>query len=497
MFFTSPPEPDMSFTVSRFMVEVSSRAVETEVGIGSAAAEASAPGREQASWRARSLRGDRRGLLRRLLALADVFAALLAGLSLVIVTESGSAQFVWSLALLPLWIVLAKVLGLYDRDTRALRHMTVQEVPMLVLWALLGTTLLSLFLDVAPAGRPDASSAIVAGVVAALSAIVLRASARWLWRSVVPPTRVALVGTIGAAEALRRKLELFPDVHASIVAVHDPDHVEHAVDLFAGVDRVCYAPASLDDEEFARIAELARSAGASLSMIPPSPRQFAGGVRLDHLAGLPVLEYNVGDIPRSSLFLKRVLDVVVAAVALVLLLPVFAVIAVAIKLDSRGAVFFSQLRAGQNGRAFRMRKFRSMVTEAEDLLDALVPLDRLEEPMFKLRADPRVTRVGRVLRRWSLDELPQLWNVLAGQMSLVGPRPEQLEIVERYEPEHLFRLSIKPGITGPMQVYGRGELTFAERLALEAEYIDDLSLGRDLHILGMTLSTVVRGGGAY
>ena len=147
-------------------------------------------------------------------------------------TDSGSAQFAWSLALLPLWIVIAKVLGLYDGDRRALRHMTVEEVPMLVLWALLGTTLLSLFLDLAPAGRPDASSAIVAGVVAALSAIVLRASARWLWRSVVPPARVALVGRVAAAVALRRKLELFPDVHATIVAVHDPEDLEHARSSF-------------------------------------------------------------------------------------------------------------------------------------------------------------------------------------------------------------------------------------------------------------------------
>jgi exopolysaccharide biosynthesis polyprenyl glycosylphosphotransferase len=308
---------------------------------------------------------------------------------------------------------------------------------------------------------------------------------------------VAIVGTIGTADALRRKLELFPDVHATIVAVHDPRHLEHAAHPFAEVDRVCYAPPSLDDEQFGKMVELARAAGVALSMVPPSTRQFAGGVRLDHLAGLPLLEYNVGDIPRSSLFLKRVLDVAVAAIALVLLLPLFAIIAVAIKLDSRGPVLFTQVRAGLRGRPFRMLKFRSMVTEAEDLLEALVPIDRLEEPMFKLRVDPRVTRVGHVLRRWSLDELPQLWNVLVGRMSLVGPRPEQVEIVERYAPEHRFRLSMKPGITGPMQVYGRGELTFAERLALEAEYIDDLSLGRDLHILGLTVGTVVRGSGAY
>ena len=117
--------------------------------------------------------------------------------------------------------------------------------------------------------------------------------------------------------------------------------------------------------------------------------------------------------------------------------------------------------------------------------------------MFKIHADPRITRVGKVLRRWSLDELPQLWNVLRGPISLVGPRPEQVDLVDRYTSEQRVRHSVKPGMTGPMQVSGRGELTFAERLAVEREYVDNLSVGRDLRILGMTLSAVVRGNGAY
>jgi lipopolysaccharide/colanic/teichoic acid biosynthesis glycosyltransferase len=144
-----------------------------------------------------------------------------------------------------------------------------------------------------------------------------------------------------------------------------------------------------------------------------------------------------------------------------------------------------------------MLKFRTMVREAEARLPDLVALDRLPDPMFKLRDDPRVTRVGRVLRRTSLDELPQLVNVLRGDMSLVGPRPEQVELVDRYEPEHRFRLLVRPGLTGPMQVFGRGELTFEERLAVEREYIENLSLGRDARILALTVSAVVHGKGAF
>jgi lipopolysaccharide/colanic/teichoic acid biosynthesis glycosyltransferase len=144
-----------------------------------------------------------------------------------------------------------------------------------------------------------------------------------------------------------------------------------------------------------------------------------------------------------------------------------------------------------------MLKFRTMVPEAESLLPSLVEIDRLREPMFKLAGDPRVTRIGRLLRRTSVDELPQLVNVLRGEMSLVGPRPEQVELVERYRPEHRFRLVVKPGLTGPMQVYGRGRLEFDERLAVEREYVDNLSIWGDLRILWLTASSVVRGRGAY
>jgi lipopolysaccharide/colanic/teichoic acid biosynthesis glycosyltransferase len=144
-----------------------------------------------------------------------------------------------------------------------------------------------------------------------------------------------------------------------------------------------------------------------------------------------------------------------------------------------------------------MYKFRTMIADAEERLADLVHFDELSDPMFKLRDDPRVTTVGRFLRRTSLDELPQLVNVLKGDMSLVGPRPEQLELVERYAPEQRFRLVVKPGVTGPMQVFGRGDLTFAERLAVERDYIENLSLGRDLHILLMTLPVMVLGKGAY
>jgi lipopolysaccharide/colanic/teichoic acid biosynthesis glycosyltransferase len=160
-------------------------------------------------------------------------------------------------------------------------------------------------------------------------------------------------------------------------------------------------------------------------------------------------------------------------------------------------VIFTQLRAGAGGRPFRMYKLRTMSANAEESLSEIVRLEDLREPMFKLRNDPRVTRVGRLLRRFSLDELPQLVNVLRGEMSIVGPRPEQIELVERYAPEHRFRLEVKPGMTGPMQVFGRGELSFGERLAVELDYVENMSLGRDLRILFQTVPAIIRGTGAF
>ncbi len=195
--------------------------------------------------------------------------------------------------------------------------------------------------------------------------------------------------------------------------------------------------------------------------------------------------------------IKRALDIVGSVIGLVLAVPLMPILAVAIKLDSRGPLLFIQKRAGENGRAFQVVKLRTMTVGAEQMLPHLIDLESLPSPAFKLRDDPRVTRVGRFLRRTSLDELPQLWNVLRGEMSLVGPRPEEMRIVHLYNDWHRQRLAVKPGITGPMQVNGRGDLSLDERVQLELDYIEHHSLWKDLGILARTVTAVVSGRGAY
>lgn len=481
------------------MREHSSPAVELDRWEESSAAGDPAALRADRIWPRRASRGWRYGLLRRMLAVADVTAALLASVALTAVGEGQPGQLAWALVWIPVWVVAAKLLGLYDRDERSLRHLTVDEVPLLVFWALVGTTLLSLFLEITPAGRPQASGAVLAGAVATVSALLLRALMRVVWRRVTPPEPIAVIGPAASADAVRRKLELFPDLHMQIVETRDALDVDDMSDArwLRRIERIVYAPASVDDPDVRDVLELSRDRGLLLSVVPPMRSVFGASVEVNHIADLPILAYRRGDLSRSTLFLKRGFDVIVSALGLILLLPFFALICVAIRLDSRGPAIFSQVRAGIHGRPFTMRKFRSMVADAEDLLQDIVPFAELQEPMFKLREDPRVTRVGRVLRRWSIDELPQLWNVLLGQMSLVGPRPEQTELVSRYAPEHQFRLTVRPGLTGPMQVYGRGQLRFEERIAVEQDYIDHLSIVGDVQIIAMTIACVFHGRGAY
>ncbi|MGB2895138.1 MAG: sugar transferase, partial [Anaerolineales bacterium] len=182
---------------------------------------------------------------------------------------------------------------------------------------------------------------------------------------------------------------------------------------------------------------------------------------------------------------------------LLLSAPVLAVAAVAIKLDSAGPIFFRQARAGEHGKPFEVLKLRTMVQGAELRVEEVLDQNPLDGPVFKIPNDPRVTRVGRWLRRWSVDELPQFWNVLKGEMSLVGPRPEETWVVAQYNDEQRQRLAVKPGLTGPMQVAGRGSLNMEQRLALDLEYIQNYSLGRDLKILLQTITAVLKAEGAF
>jgi exopolysaccharide biosynthesis polyprenyl glycosylphosphotransferase len=439
----------------------------------------------------------RDSLRRRMLATADLVAA---G-SVTAIFASTPAEAFWSLALLPLWVVLAKLFGLYDRDQMVIRHLTFDEMPRIAAWAAAGTASLGALLYVVPVPPFTVAHATVIWFAVMAVAALLRGGTRWLWRKITEPERTCVVGDGELASSARRKIELFEDMHLQIVEVGDamPHGGQNgdASELVRMVDRIIVATERMDVDWIGQLAAACRGHGVKLSVISPL-RGRAGAVpRLSEVADLPVLEYDTRDVSRSTMLIKRVFDVVAASGLLVLTAPLLPIIALAIKLDSRGPLFFVQTRAGLGGIPFRVFKFRTMREGADQMLEELIHLDDLPEPAFKFRRDPRVTRVGRVLRRLSLDELPQLVNVLKGDMSIVGPRPEQIELVRRYRPEHRFRLAVKPGITGSMQVFGRGALSFPERLAVELDYVENLSLSRDLRILFQTLPAIFRGTGAY
>ena len=220
-------------------------------------------------------------------------------------------------------------------------------------------------------------------------------------------------------------------------------------------------------------------------------------ISLRQVEGLPLIHVKIPDFEGGQHMLKRALDIGVASVALILFAPFVPFIALAIALDSRGPVFFTQKRIGRDGREFRMLKFRSMRTTAEAERTALLGANEGSGPLFKLRDDPRVTRVGRFLRRYSIDEMPQFWNVLAGEMSVVGPRPPLPSEVTAYDGTVFRRLYIKPGITGLWQVSGRSDLSWDESVRLDLRYVENWSVMNDLMIMWQTVKVMLRPNGAY
>ena len=443
-------------------------------------------------------------LRRRLLAAADVLAVIAAAAAADLAGAEHSA--LWICATLPAWIVLAKVNGLYDRDHVRLRHQTVDELSPILHWVTLAAGATVLLVTLVLGEGISAEQALLMWGTALGAAIALRVLARRAWRALVEPERGLVVGSGALAAALARKLTLECGHHLELAGRlpldpradgADPlDQLERGVEQ-GRYERVILALEDLDERTLLRVVTACRAAGVKFSVAPPLRAMLGTAVELNHLAELPLIEFRTWDTSRSTLAIKRTLDVVVATLALALLLPLLLLTMVAIRLETRGPAIFRQQRAGRGGTPFTMLKLRTMVAGAELLLPDVVDVDALDEPVFKLAGDPRVTRVGRVLRRFSIDELPQLLNVLRGDMSLVGPRPEEVWLTRRYSESTAIRLSLRPGITGPMQVHGRGELTLQERVAVEREYIENYSLRKDLEILLRTGPAVVAGLGAY
>ena len=280
----------------------------------------------------------------------------------------------------------------------------------------------------------------------------------------------------------------------------DPEEVHKLVDLprllkDEVVDEVIVACPRSMLSGIAPVVSVCAATGVPITLLSDVFGDYLPAPRVTNFGALAALNFAPVHHSRSQLVVKRAIDVVVSAITLLVIAPVIALAAIAIKRSSPGPLFLRQVRCGLHGRRFEMLKLRTMVADAEARRAEILSLNEMDGPVFKIKDDPRVTPVGRFLRRWSIDELPQLWNVLIGDMSLVGPRPPIPSEVVQYETTDRRRLSMRPGLTCLWQVEGRNTIGFAQWVKLDLLYIDTWSVAQDLKILVKTIPAVLRGTG--
>jgi exopolysaccharide biosynthesis polyprenyl glycosylphosphotransferase len=469
---------------------------------------------------------DQRGrLLRRLLLVADVTALCVAFLAGEAISQVVSYDNLPLLLLsIPLWILLAHAHRLYHLDSHRADYRAADEIGAVLQMATLWSwgTLLAL-----SALRPDhvpVPQVALFWLVTVVLLMTLRSAARaYARRRVWYRQNALVVGPPGEAAAIVRKILRHPEWGINVAACVDfpgssrfPARTTRLFDLVPflrgeadlaelatslDVDRVMLAPAlSASRSRVEVVCELAEI-GVHVDLVPSWSDVVGARLDLHEMEGMPLLTVPRTGLRRSSLRLKRALDVIGGAIGLAVLFPLLVICAIAIKLDSPGPVLFRQRRIGRDDRPFELLKFRSMYIDAdarkEEVASQSFHGGGNELGMFKIREDPRVTPVGRVLRRYSLDEFPQLLNIVRGEMSFVGPRPLIENEDRQVEGRFRRRLSITPGLTGLWQAHGRSDIPFEQMVSLDYLYVTNWSLWGDVKLVMRTLSAVFRGSGAY
>jgi exopolysaccharide biosynthesis polyprenyl glycosylphosphotransferase len=471
--------------------------------------------------------GRRRGwLVRRALVVADLvglsIAFLIAEL-LFVPTVHRDPVHPWlemlAFALtLPAWVVTARLYGLYRHDEERNDHATVDDLIGIFHLVTIGAWLFFIGTSVTHLTALNLHKLLTFWLLAITLVVAGRALARALCRRRVEYVQNAVI--VGAGEVGQQVAQKFlqhPEYGVNVVGFVDdmpkerregleqlsllgpPSAINDIVRAF-DIDRVVIAFSKASPEE---TVELVRSLGDFYLQVDIVPRLFdvvSPRTTMHNVEGVPLIGLPPFHLSRSSHMLKRAMDVCVSAATLLLAAPVLTLIALGIKLDSRGPVLFRQRRIGSQDRPFTMLKFRTMDEDAEQRKHALAHLNRharrgRDPRMFKIPNDPRVTRFGRILRRYELDELPQLWNVLKGEMSLVGPRPLVLDEAREVHGWGRRRLDLRPGMTGLWQVLGRSAISFEEMLRLDYEYVTSWTLWNDFRLLGRTIPLVFSGRG--
>ncbi|HXF97234.1 MAG TPA: sugar transferase [Gaiellaceae bacterium] len=415
-------------------------------------------------------------------------------------------------ATLPVWVVAAKLYGLYDRDEARTSHSTVDDLVRVfhlitvVSWLLVACGWIVGLID------PSLPKVVVFWALGVAFVVSFRAIARVIaLRHPLYVQRAIVVGAGDVGQTIARKLLAHPEYGVEVVGFVDdapkarhaglgeitvlgsPDQLEELIDRFA-IDRVVVAFSNAGHEAHLDLLRRMKERDVHVDVVPRLFEMVGSRAHLHAVEGIPLLGLPPLRLSRSWMFLKRSMDVSLALIGLVALSPLFLAIAILVKTTSRGPILFRQVRMGYQGQPFTILKFRTMVADAEDRKRSVGHLNMhlADDPrMFKIPDDPRTTGVGRHLRRWALDELPQLINVLRGEMSLVGPRPLIPEEDCHVAAWGRRRLDLKPGITGPWQVLGGSRIPFEEMVRLDYLYITNWSLYDDVKWLWRTIPSLV------
>ena len=447
---------------------------------------------------------------------SDLVSSVLAALIAAVIFEPGAgvaAILGFAALTAALWSFFSFALGLHSGDRLSAWASSLSEVApfcvglMLLSWPVFG-----------------AAAALQLGspAVTALSCVVLLGIGDTIGRTIVRTRihrvtdlrqRTMIVGSGIVAGQLAGKLRNNDQYGLTAVGMVDDEfHPVGEVDLplLGGfselsqllvsrrIDRVIIAFSRASHEQLLTAIRTCRDAGVAIDVVPRLFEFLDGARSLDQVGGLPLISLGPARLTRGAQLAKRIVDIAGSALALIVLSPILLGVAAAIKIESRGPVFFRQRRAGRHNEPFEVLKFRSMYEDAEERKAALEEENEATDGvMFKIRDDPRITKVGRLIRRTSIDELPQLVNVLKGDMSLVGPRPIIFREADALEDWHLRRAELRPGLTGPWQIYGRSQSPFQEMVRFDYQYVAGWSLARDIEILLATLPAVLSGRGAY
>jgi exopolysaccharide biosynthesis polyprenyl glycosylphosphotransferase len=422
--------------------------------------------------------------------------------SMLIVAATSGAKFtIWAIALLPMYALLAKMAGLYDRDQFVLHKTTLDEAPALVAVAAIFVLVVEGIQALEFTGRSHPFELWGLLVVAL---VVTRGAARFLTVRLTGPERLLVIGDAGAMNLVKRKLMGDPSLNAVLVGrvslgddagagfeklLGTVTELPAIVERY-GIERVIVSPTQEGGDDVVDVTRLATATGVRVGVLPRLLEVIGTSVEFDDLGGRLLLGVRGFGLSPSSRFLKRAFDIVVTVGLLIVLAPLLIAIAIGIRLGSPGPVLFRQTRVGRQGREFEVLKFRTMCHDAEQRKHELFGLNQAA-PLFKIADDPRTTRLGRVLRRNSLDELPQLFNVLRGDMSLVGPRPLITEEDRLFSGWQRRRYHVSPGVTGPWQILGSSRVPLEDMVSIDYLYCANWSLWLDAKILARTVPYVL------